>query len=146
MDYSSLLPSFENILPELLNKQNRLLLIVSKEEQSTKDLESALKKDGYDVEILSATHKKSEFEKQKKECEGNCVAVVMTPPTESLEVVQEAIGAGIEKVWLDTGSESTDAIQFLSGVSVQFVHSVPLVREALNPTSSETTKFQRKDS
>ncbi|MCX6552802.1 MAG: CoA-binding protein [Acidobacteria bacterium] len=48
--------------------------------------------------------------------------VVVVPPAEALQVVQDAAAHGITRVWLQQGAGSPDAIAFCEGHGMQVVH------------------------
>ena len=153
MDYSSLIPSFDNVVPELLNKKNRLILVDGSGIQPIGDLASALKKEGYDVAVvahegsLPGLPKGVEGSKKFEDVAApGAVAVVMTQAAHSLEAIKAAMIAGIDRIWLEIGSETAEAITFLGGAHATAVWQMPIAREALNETASEAMKFQRKDS
>ena len=153
MDYSSLIPSFDNVVPELLDKKNKLILTDGSGIQPVGDLASALKKEGYDVAVVAFEGSMPELPKgiegHKKfedAAAPGAVAVIMTSASKSLEAIKAAMIAGVDRIWLEIGSETAEAIEFLSGAHATAVYQMPIAREALNEAASEAMKFQRKDS
>jgi len=49
-------------------------------------------------------------------------AVVVVPPGETEKVVQDAAAAGISRIWMQQGSESTAAIRFCQERGISEVH------------------------
>ena len=49
--------------------------------------------------------------------------LVIVPPERSLQVVEEAIAAGIRRVWLQQGAESKEAIERARAAEVSVVHN-----------------------
>ncbi len=152
MDYASLIPHFDNVLPEFLDKKNRFLLASDRPAAQVKPLEDALKGAGYDVATVTCgsetkTGPDATCLAGFKEHRTNaCVAVIMTRPEGSVAAIQAAMAAGIDRIWLDTGSETSEAIAFLRKAPIQSVYQTPLAREALNQPASDATKYDRKDS
>ena len=50
------------------------------------------------------------------------VVDTVVPPKVTEQIVQECARLGITRVWMQPGSDSTDAIQFCQGHGIQVVH------------------------
>lgn len=85
-----------------------------------------LRKKGYSV--LPVNPNANEIEGEK--CFSNLnqlpekvdAALVVVPPDESMKVVKDAVSAGIKNIWLQQGSESTEAINYCNDNGVKIVY------------------------
>ena len=48
--------------------------------------------------------------------------ILVTPPAETMRLVQEAADAGIRRVWIQQGAESDEAIRFCESRGISVVH------------------------
>jgi len=85
-----------------------------------------LRKKGYTVFPVNPNADEIEGEK----CFGNLnqlpekvdAALVVVPPDESVQVVKDAVFAGIKNIWLQQGSESTEAIGYCNDNGIKVVY------------------------
>ncbi|MCX6559626.1 MAG: CoA-binding protein [Candidatus Aminicenantes bacterium] len=57
--------------------------------------------------------------------------VLVMPPVRSEQAVQEALAAGIRRVWMQPGAESAAAVAFCAGNGITVVSGVCLMMQAL---------------
>lgn len=48
--------------------------------------------------------------------------IIVVPPPETEKLVREAFDAGITRIWMQTGAESTDAIAFCTEHGISVIH------------------------
>ncbi|MEO2016046.1 MAG: CoA-binding protein [Fuerstiella sp.] len=52
---------------------------------------------------------------------------IVTPPSVTEQIVEEAISRGIQHIWLQPGAESFDAIEACRNANVNLIHSGPCI-------------------
>jgi predicted CoA-binding protein len=52
---------------------------------------------------------------------------IITPPSVTEQIVEEAIGLGIQHIWLQPGAESNDAIEACRNADINLIHSGPCI-------------------
>jgi len=52
---------------------------------------------------------------------------VITPPSVTEQIVEEAIKLGVQHIWLQPGAESPDAIEACRNAGINVIHSGPCI-------------------
>jgi hypothetical protein len=69
--------------------------------------------------------------------DGLDVAVTVVPPEVTEEIVEQCLSAGIQRVWMQPGSESDEAIEFCKESGIEVVHDACMVTDGMKQEFTE---------
>lgn len=140
IDYYTSIPAFKKEIPKFLAESNNFAIIGINDDPKSLGYQLAknLKKD-FQVFFVSPKVKKvlgqkcyatlSEIEQQID------VAVIVTPYHKTLSVIKDCLQNKIFKVWIEPGSESSQAIEFCKKNNIKAIYFHSILKERTNPST-----------
>ena len=129
MDRYTLFPTFKKLIPQFLTRNN--LFVIYHDNNNLKIvaiIDETLQKNGYKTEIVNIRENYN-FNTLPT---NNNTACLVTMPENTLNLIKRLTTAKINKVWIEPGSESTEAINFCKDHKINAVYYHSLVKEIIN--------------
>jgi predicted CoA-binding protein len=139
-DIYSLIPNFKKLMPDFLNKEN--IFVVYGADTDPKSLSFSvyknLKKEGRKVFALDSG---GEIDGDPVYSDINAlpekpnIACLVTKPDKTLEVLKKVINEGIEMIWIDLGSETSEVIEYCNNNDIKAIYYHSIIKELTNPAA-----------
>lgn len=139
IDYYTLIPSFKKEIPEFFSKTNKFVIfgVTADPKSLSFQIFENLKKD-FKVFLISL--KGGEILGEK--CYSNLsllpekpdIAVICTPAEATINIIKDCLAHNILKIWIELGSETSEAIEFCKKNKIQAIYFHSILKERVNPS------------
>jgi len=129
MDRYTLIPSFSELIIQLLRRGNFFVIYHDNEHKAIADtIMATLREKGYATKIISQSNQVDDIPTPVD----YYVACLITTPQSTLDLVKKLTAVKINNIWLEPGSESTETINFGKEHKINLVYYHSLVKEIIN--------------
>lgn len=139
-DIYSLIPNFKKFMPEFLNKENTFALYGA--DPDPKSLSYSvyknLKKEGLKVYAIDSGNEidgDQSYADTSSLPEKPNVACLVTKPQDTLNTLKNVIEAGVEMIWIDLGSETSEVIKYCNNNNIKAIYYHSIIKELTNPAA-----------
>jgi acyl-CoA synthetase (NDP forming) len=137
-DYYTLIPSFKKEIPNFFSETNTFVIFGVTSDPTSLGFQifKNLKKD-FKIFLISS---KKEILGEK--CYSNLsllpekpdAAIICTSSDITLDAIKECFKNGILKIWIELGSETSEAIEFCKKSKIQAIYFHSVLKERTNPS------------
>jgi len=141
-DIYTLFPNFKKTMPEFIN-QNNIFVVYGIDLDPLATSYTTYKKLKEKGMKVYAVNSKDEISGDKIYHNLNSlpekpdVICIATKPQDTLEVLKNILQQGTYKIWIEIGSETSEAINFCKDNNINFIYYHSLIKELTNPTAEE---------
>lgn len=143
IDYYTLIPSFKKEIPKFFSKTNKFVIFGVTSDQNSLGFQifENLKKD-FKVFLINEKEREILGEKCYVDLaslpEKPNIAIICTASKATLSVVEECFKSGVLKIWIELGSETSEAIEFCKKNKIQAIYFHSVLKERINPSFEYT--------
>ncbi len=141
-DIYTLFPSFNKTMPDFIKRDNVFAIYGIDPDPSSLSyaVYEALKKEGLKVYALNSENEidgDKIYPDLKSLPEEPDVVCLVTKPENTLEALKNALKQGASMIWIDMGSETSEAINYCKDNNINAIYYHSLVKELFNPTAEK---------